>query len=184
MVVIRIKLHLTCPSDKNPMPDRPWVRAEANENANETIPSNIKIRNNVTSVLKVPKTHFKLHVLQMTETEFRAKIPQWNVLGNIDVIARPWRPLIRMRERKLRQSEKPVALLLTVQHQRRSLSSQAWFNLGNLVSSQFAKASFISLCPHLSTFVNLMDWTNFLVFCATFIWQVCNALNNHIVGLF
>ena len=76
MVVIRIKLHLTRPSDKSPMPDRPWVKAEANENTSETIPSNNKIRNSVTSVLKVSKTHFKLQVLQMTETELRANSAQ------------------------------------------------------------------------------------------------------------
>ena len=120
MVVIRIKLHMTCPSDKNPMPDRPWVRAEANENPSETIPSNNKMWNRVTSVLKVSKTHFKLNVLQKTEAELRANIAQWKVLGNIDALSvRPLWPQKRVKEKATLEQETCCAI--AAKHQKRSL---------------------------------------------------------------
>ena len=57
--------------------------AEKNENINDMIPSIDKIWNNVTSVLKVSKTHFKLHAFEITDAELRANIAQWNGRGNI-----------------------------------------------------------------------------------------------------
>ena len=76
MHVINIKLHLTFPSCKNPKADRPCVKAEKNENINEMIPSKDKMRNSVTSVLNVSKTHFKLHAFESIEAELRANITQ------------------------------------------------------------------------------------------------------------
>ena len=82
MVVINTKLHLSRPC-KNPIPAAPWVIAETSEKTTEKMPSSDKTRNNVTSMLKVSKTHFKLRMLEITEAEFRANIVQWKFRGNI-----------------------------------------------------------------------------------------------------
>ena len=57
--------------------------ADTIEKIVEKIPSRAKIRNSVTSVLKVSNTHFKLHVFEMVDAVFRASITQWKGLGNI-----------------------------------------------------------------------------------------------------
>ena len=57
--------------------------ADTIEKIVEKIPSRAKIRNSVTSVLKVSNTHFKLHVFEMADAVFRASIAQWKGLGNI-----------------------------------------------------------------------------------------------------
>ena len=75
MVDIKTSPHFTLPC-KNPIPARPCVIAEINEKANENIPSKDKIRNKLTSILKVSKTHFKLHKFETIEAEFRASIAQ------------------------------------------------------------------------------------------------------------
>ena len=102
MHVINIKLHLTFPSCKNPKADRPCVKAEKNENINEMIPSKDKMRNSVTSVLNVSKTHFKLHAFESIEAELRANITQWKGRGNIFYwLVSPLRPLKRVRKIEL-----------------------------------------------------------------------------------
>ena len=75
MVVIKTKLHLIRPCI-NPNPANKCVIADRKENASEKMPSSDKMRNNVTSILKVSKTHFKLQTFDTADAEFKANMVQ------------------------------------------------------------------------------------------------------------